>query len=112
MYQNDAEVLFPERVIIRLRDLRGEPWQRLVDHVLGYPEDHPDLLAFSLMMIRLSGCLTCHADSYRALRGCSQCAHQAVNRFKGTDEDLIAMWEQARAEVTHWLRTGEAPANL
>jgi hypothetical protein len=109
LYQPDAEVLFPARVIASLRYLRGEPWQQLITHILRCPEDDPDLLAFSLVMIRLDGCLTCHADSYRAMRGCTLCAQQTIVRFKGTDEELVRLWETARAEVLHWYATGQPP---
>ena len=109
MYQNDAEVLFPPRVIASLRFLRGDAWRRLVEHVMVRPENDPDVLAFTLMMIRIDGCLTCHADSYRALRGCTACARQSINRFKGTDDDLVAMWELARAEIIRWLELGVPP---
>ncbi|MBN1680021.1 MAG: hypothetical protein JW966_06990 [Anaerolineae bacterium] len=109
LYQEDAEVLFPARVIAVLRDLRGEQWQVLVSYVITRAEDDPDLLAFSLLMIRLSGCLSCHADSYRAMRGCTQCARHSVLRFKGTDDDLIRLWQSARDEVLRWLSSGEPP---
>jgi hypothetical protein len=109
VYQKDAEVLFPARVIASLRHLRGEKWQQLVDHVLAQPEGSLDALAFSLMMIRLDGCLTCHSDSYRALRGCTVCASQTVNRFRGADDDLLHLWEVARAEILIWYTTGIPP---
>jgi hypothetical protein len=109
LYQRDAEVLFPARVIPLLRDLRGSEWCRLVDRVLATVESHPDTLAFGLMMIRLDRCMTCHADSYRAMRGCSLCARQAVCRFKGPDRELVTLWERARAEIDLWLETGIAP---
>jgi hypothetical protein len=109
MYQDDAEVLFPARVVPMLRHLRGESWQQLVAHVMALPENHPDSLAFNLLMIRLGGCLSCHADSYRAMRGCTVCAQQTAARFKGSDEDLLTQWEQARAEVRRWIDVGEAP---
>jgi hypothetical protein len=78
-------------------------------YVMQQPENHPDVLAFSLLMIRLDGCLTCQADSYRAMRGCTACAQQTIVRFKGTDDDLQHMWEIARAEITRWLETGIPP---
>jgi hypothetical protein len=109
VYQKDAEVLFPARVIISLRHLRSEKWQQLVEHVLTQPEDSPDALAFSLMMIRLDGCLTCHADSYRALHGCTLCACQTANRFRGADDDLLQLWEVARADILTWYTTGIPP---
>jgi hypothetical protein len=109
VYQKDAEVLFPTRVIGSLRRLRGEKWQQLVEHVLVQPEGSPDVLAFSLMMIRLDGCLPCHADSYRAQHGCTLCACQTVKRFRGADDDLLQLWEVARVEILSWYTTGIPP---
>lgn len=108
MYQNDAEVLFPVRVIHKLRHLRGAQWQELVERMTQLPETHPDVLGFSLMMIRLDGCLTCHADSYRAMRGCTLCAQQAIARFKGSDADLLDQWAAARDEILQWQLSGQA----
>ncbi len=102
-------MLFPPRAIKALRGLRGERWQRLVDHLLALPEGDPDVLAFTLLMIRLNGCLTCHAHNYRALRGCTLCARHAVSRFKGSDDDLVAQWTVARNEIVHWQETGIVP---
>jgi hypothetical protein len=67
------------------------------------------MLAFGLLMIRIDGCLSCHADSYRAMRGCTVCAQQSISRFKGSDEDLVRLWEVARLEIVHWQQTGEPP---
>ncbi len=109
MYTNGAEIFFPLNLVADLRMMRGEQWQRLVERIITLPENDPDALAFGLMMIRLDGCLSCHADSYRAMRGCSLCAQQTVRRFKGSDDDLIQMWETARVDVLHWIHTGETP---
>ncbi len=106
LYQNDAEVLFPARVIPSLRDLRGEDWEAFVDRVSAQPENDPDVLAFSLMMIRLNSCMTCNSDSYRALRGCMHCAQHVVSKFKGTDKDLIERWQAARSEIIEYLQLG------
>ncbi len=109
MYQSDAEILFPARVIPLLRNLRGQAWQQLVDHVTAQPPESVEIQAFTLMMIRLDGCLTCHADSYRAMRGCTLCAQQTITRFKGSDEELLSAFEQARRDVLRWHATGEVP---
>ena len=98
-----TEMMFPPRVIPRLRDLRGREWQKLVDKVSALPEMHQDKLAFMLMMIQLDGCLKCDADSYRAMRGCDLCARQTVRRFAGTDEDLVKLFERARKDVVAFL---------
>ena len=109
LYQNDAEMIFPARVIPTLRNLRGQDWQKLVQQVMDLPEDAPDALAFSLMMIRLNVCMSCHSDSYRAMRGCTTCAQQTVARFKGTDEDLIQRWQAAREDILAYFKSGSIP---
>jgi len=102
-----TEMMFPPRVIPKLRSLRSKEWQQLVDRVSALPEMHPDKLAFMLMVIRLDGCLKCDADSYRAMRGCDMCAQQTVRRFKGTDEDLFKSFERAREDVLGYLESRE-----
>jgi hypothetical protein len=109
MYQSDAEILYPNRVTSTLRKLRGEVWQRLVENVLSQPESDAATLAFTLMMIRLDGCLTCHADSYRAMRGCASCAQHTIERYKGTDEQLLTAFQQAQSDILRWHQTGEVP---
>ena len=99
----ENEILFPPHAISKLRKARGERWQELVDGVLRLPEDHPQSLAFSLMMIRLNGCMTCETDSYRAMRGCTPCALQTLRRFKGSDDELLKRFEKSLAEVQDYI---------
>lgn len=99
MYNEDTDVLFPPRVIPQLQELRGESWRELVNKVLDQPADSTQRLAFVLMMIRLGGCMTCHADSFRAMRGCTQCAIQTVRRFRGSEEELLIHFQEAVAEI-------------
>jgi vacuolar-type H+-ATPase subunit F/Vma7 len=93
------ELLYPHYVTAELRDMRGPEWRALVDHVLELPESHEEVLAFSLMMIRLNGCMACETDSYRAMRGCLACAAQTLRRYKGPDRDLICVYEQALSDI-------------
>lgn len=109
LYQEDTEMLFPARVIPALAHLRGVEWRRLVEHITTLPENHPEILGFILMMIRMDGCMTCHADSYRAMRGCTSCAQQAIARFKGSDRDLIHRWEAACQDIVCWIESGAVP---
>src|SRR3972149_3032117 len=88
MYQPDTEIFFPMRVGTQLRDLRGEAWQRLVDRASAAGDAAPQQLAFTLVMIRQCGCLTCHPDAFRAMRGCTLCSIQAVRRVRGGGADL------------------------
>jgi hypothetical protein len=104
-----TELLFPPRLIPDLKDLRGEEWRGLVEHVAQLPETHPDTLAFCLMMIRLNACLSCVSGSYRFMRGCELCAQQTIARFQGTDEELIALFQQARQDLASY---AEGPIEL
>jgi hypothetical protein len=92
-------MLFPMRVAPQLRDLRGPVWRRLVDRALKAPEASLEELAFCLMMVRLASCLTCHTDSFRAMRGCTNCATQVIRRYRGDDAELVECFERARADV-------------
>jgi hypothetical protein len=112
IYQNeDADILFPTRAIPALRNLRGPAWQELIDHVCSRGPSSVEQQAFMLMMIRMDGCLTCSADSYRAMQGCTVCAQQAISRFKGTDQELIDAFMQAKTDVLRWHESGEVPVS-
>lgn len=105
----DSEILFPPRCIPELRDLRGPKWAELVDRVAALPDGHEDVLAFSLLMIDLASCLTCDLDSYRASLGCCTCAARTVSGFKGSDEEIIRQFEEAREQVREYLEGDEIP---
>lgn len=102
MYNSDTELLFPVRVIPSLRDLRGEAWQKLVDRVSAVDADPFDQQAFVLMMVRLSSCTACDADSFRAMRGCTQCARLMIRRFRGSDQELVSQFISYRHEVDNY----------
>jgi hypothetical protein len=97
-----TELLFPPYLIPDLKDLRGDEWRKLVEYVASLSETHLDTLAFCLMMIRLNACLNCVSGSYRFMRGCALCAQQTISRFQGTDEELIALYEQAKQDLAYY----------
>jgi hypothetical protein len=103
MYNTDTEMIFPSRLVPTLRDLRGESWQELVDRIAGLEAVDAGRLAFVLLMIRLGGCTTCQADSFRALRGCTHCAGLTIKRFRGSDGDLLEQFQAALQEVERYL---------
>ena len=98
MYTSN-DLLFPHHVIPSLKLLRGPKWRALVERIVTLPEEHEETLAFMLMMIRLNGCMACETDSYRAMRGCAACALQTLRRFKGEDDELLAMFAGALDDV-------------
>lgn len=103
MNNPDTNLLFPMRVIPSLGDLRGEAWQQLVARVADKREEDEEKIAFSALIIKIAGCVGCSADSFRALRGCTQCASLVVKRYKGTDEDLLQSYQDSRREVSNAL---------
>ena len=98
-----SELVFPPYAIAALKGLRGPDWRALINRVAALPETHPHSLAFSLMMMRLDGCLTCETDSYKAMRGCVQCAIQTIRRFKDGDEELFKFYDEAQRDVNAYL---------
>ena len=110
--QSKAELLFPAHLISSLRDLRGDEWRELVDRVAALPETHPDNLAFVLMMIELDGCMKCNSNNYKFLRGCFLCATQTVQSFKGTDKELLNMYQQAKSQMDAELQRGISKGQL
>lgn len=99
MYNSDTELLFPLRVISSLKNSRSKKWDELIDKVTGTDVSVFEQLGFVLMMVRLGGCVACDADSFRAMRGCTQCARQTIRRFKGSDEDLEKQFISSRNEI-------------
>ena len=99
-----AEILFPHKSIASLSNARNGKWRDLTKRVSTLSEDHPDSLAFSLMMIRQCSCLDCNPDRYKALMGCSACAKRTLAAYKGPDESLIKAFQKARTEVDGYLK--------
>lgn len=97
-----SEILFPHRCLSALQDMRGSEWQQLVNRVAQLPDTHEDSLAFALMMVKLTGCLNCDLDSYKASLGCCTCAKRAINAFKGSDKVLLRKFEEAKAELAQY----------
>jgi hypothetical protein len=103
MYNSDTDLLFPLRVVPSLAGMRGEDWRVLLDRVTSANASLADQMSFVLMMVRMGGCVGCNADSFRAMKGCTQCARQNVKRFKGSDQDLMELFNQTHKEVDQYL---------
>lgn len=104
MYNSDTEVLFPSRVIPQLSTLHGEEWRKLVDHVRSAESTPVERYAFVLMLVRMCGCVGCNADSFRAMRGCTQCARQTVRRLRSGDKETLEQFRQMRKEVEAYMQ--------
>jgi len=100
-----TEIMFPPSAIPALREAAGPEWRGLVDKVTALDETHPESLAFSLMMIRLDGCMECETDSFRAMRGCETCALQTVRRHRRCERELLSQYKTALKEVKDYLES-------
>jgi hypothetical protein len=103
MYNSDTELLFPLRVVSTLGALRGDEWQALLDRVSAADASLIEQTAFVLMMVRMDGCVGCNADSFRAMKGCTQCARQNIRRHRGSDAEIVELFEQICNEVQLYL---------
>ena len=101
-----AELLFPHESVPALVEVGNGQWRDLVKRVADLPETHEDALAFSLMMIRLCGCLRCNPGSYKASLGCSACGRRIIGMNKETDDILIECFERAHEDILRYLSTG------
>ncbi len=103
MFNSDTELLFPIRVIPSLRNLRGDEWKLLIDRLSAVNVDPLDQIAFTAMITRLASCNACNADSFRAMRGCTQCARLTIRRYKNSDHDLVELFLYTRKEVNEYI---------
>jgi hypothetical protein len=99
MYNSDTELLFPLRVIQSLSDMRGSDCQALLQRVSSPEASQAEQMGFVLMMVRIDGCVGCNADSFRAMKGCTLCARQNLKRYRGSDKELVELFEQTCKEV-------------
>ena len=90
-------------MIPSLRGIRGKEWDLFIDKLSSANVGELEQIAFTGLVVKLAGCAGCDADSYRAMRGCTQCARLVLKRYKGSDAELIAQHEQTKIEVTEFL---------
>ncbi len=103
MYNEDTELLFPIRVAPALRTLHGAGWKKAVDQAAKAKPDSAGAISFVLAMARIDGCHNCHADSFRAMKGCTMCAQDAVRRYRSGEKGLLKQVEKAKGDVEKWL---------
>jgi hypothetical protein len=103
VYNEDTELIFPLRVAKSLRGLHGEKWRKAVDKAAKAKPDSPEAISFVLAVARVDGCSSCHADSFRAMKGCTLCAQDAVRRHRGGERALLKALDKARADIDAWL---------
>jgi hypothetical protein len=101
---SEIDLLFPSRAIEPLGKLRGESWEDLIDKLVDLEYKAPERVAFVLFMVRIGGCATCQSDSYRAMRGCILCSSNTIKRYKGSDQNLIDLYNEAKKDVIKYMK--------
>jgi hypothetical protein len=104
MHNGGIDLLFPSRAIEPLRNLRGDRWEHLISSLIELEPMSPERIAFVLFMVRLGGCTTCQSDSFRAMRGCVLCSSTTIKRYKGSDQSLIDLYNEAKKDVIIYLQ--------
>ncbi len=104
LHNYEIDLLFPSRAIEPLRKLRGEQWEQLVTSLIDLDPGHPERVAFVLFMVRIGGCTTCQSDSYRAMRGCILCSSNTIKRYKGNDQNLIDLYNEAKKDISKYMK--------
>ncbi len=102
--KNRTEFLFAHWAVPFLKDLRGPRWQALVERVGALSSTHPDALAFTLMMVRVNGCVACDTRRFRERGGCAQCARWVLTTLsKEREAGLLARFRAAQKEIARAL---------
>ena len=104
MQNGGIDLLFPSRAIEPLRKLRGERWENLVARLLDLEPTSPERIAFVLFMVRIGVCTTCQSDSFRAMRGCIVCSSTTIKRYKGSDQNLIDLYNETMKDVNKYMK--------
>jgi len=105
MDNSGTDLIFPPRIISSLSTERGLVWKNLVGLVQNCESDSLEQVAFIFLMAQLNNCVSCNADSYRAIQGCTACAKQALKRFHESDDELVRLFESAKSGVNLYLQS-------
>ena len=84
--------------------MHGKEWDELINRVISQGQDSKEHIAFIFMMVKLGGCATCNADSFRAMKGCTQCAKQTIRRIRGDGQELLHSYDDALIETEAFLQ--------
>lgn len=108
MINNDTELLFPLRVIPALQNMRSVEWQQLIEHLLSPGVQELEQIAFTAIAAKLCGCSACNADSFRAMKGCTQCARLTFKRNRMSDRELLEQYQAAFEDVRTFILKKES----
>jgi hypothetical protein len=94
----NRRAFFPASSINLLRAQQGRRWAKLVDHVQTLPVSDPEVIAFSLTLRRLRR-RSQLSDKVCRETWCVHCASEILAHYRGSEQELLQMYQQNLAEV-------------
>ena len=104
MQSPTIDMLFPSRAIEPLLTLRGKRWEELISKLIELEPTNIERIAFVLLMVRIGGCTSCQSDSFRAMKGCLACSSTTIKRYKGSDDNLVELFDEAKKDVIKYMK--------
>lgn len=98
LYQTSAS-LFPRYAIPRLRRRHGRKWSKLVKRISYLPVEHPEHMAFTLMMRRIDKQVHTGSEALCMMPGCATCASDVLEQFGGNERTLMGLYKETLNEV-------------
>ena len=102
---------FPMYALPKLRRSRGHKWARLIKRISRLPEEHPENMAFTLMLRRLDGELD-RAGAPCMMPGCATCAHDILQAYDGNVRFLLDIYKKTLNEVQSFVASLKARASV
>ena len=103
----EASSLFPTYALPKLLRVRGRKWARLVKRVASLPETHPEHMAYTFLMRTLDDRLRPEEGHVCMMPGCVTCALDILERYPGSERDLIREYHYALDQVRSYLASLE-----
>jgi len=101
--QSRVSSLFPSILLPKLAHAHGRKWARLVERVANLPETHPEYLAYTLMIRRLAHLTASNQTCICVEPGCIRCAVNILERYDGSERDLIEEYRHTLEEIKSYL---------
>jgi hypothetical protein len=95
-----TDLIFPPRLIPKLKTHRLAGWRKLLDSIEQAPADSDQRAAFTLTMARHNGCATCTPETTRFALGCLECTLRSLEKLKAVNHDVIADYKKNLKEIT------------
>lgn len=91
--------LFPTFALPKLGRMRGRKWARMVERVADLSATHPEHMAYTLMMRRLTQIVGARDAHLCFEPGCVTCALDVLERYQGSERELMQEYHATLNEV-------------